>query len=636
MDTQEAAWWPRHVWVRRYRTLDARHVPPLLVSVDTDRVGFGRALGPTGAALFERRDQDGHLAVLAMGWTLGDVLRAAHAAGVAHGNLQLEHISLRAGFWSLGGWSVGLAATPDAIAADVDGLRRALHAACAAQGGDVDGSYCAEPLTLLDGPRPDLDRFLARAEQVLRAAHGGDAEPPAYATPTQPPPDAGRPAYATPTRPPPGAAPAPRRAPTGAMPTLPLPAPPTSPPPPLPLAPATPTRVQPRGATATAVSIGVVAGAVLVASLAGLWLWPPSTAGLDGLSGAASRGPSSTTPSTAEGARAAAAAARSEPGAAAPSDLAAVAAPSGAAAAAAQAGAALGAVQAAGPAGARAAGATPRGDAAAVAAQDDAGAPADAQPDGAPPAVAIDAAPPRDADAGLHPMAAAAFQPAPKRRRPPRSARPVPAGTVLLGLDVRRLKKAACPEGVPCPAVPTVEQANGSVRVDAFRLDRAEVSRKAYARCVDDGACPDLKLPAGGRHRPQTHTPRDAAAAYCAWRGGRLPTFAEWQRAARGDDTRLFPWGDDPPFVPPHRRRAHVVTSKDFPLTIGRYAEFAGPYGHINLVGNVREWTADGPATAAVTAGGSFRDAPADLRVTRRATTRADRRDDDLGFRCAY
>ncbi|MCB9536100.1 MAG: SUMF1/EgtB/PvdO family nonheme iron enzyme [Myxococcales bacterium] len=588
MDTQEAAWWPRHVWVRRYRTLDARHVPPLLVSVDTDRVGFGRALGPSGAALFERRDRDRHLAALAMGWTLGDVLRAAHAAGVAHGNLQLDHISLRAGFWSLGGWSVGLAATPDAIAADVEGLRVALTEACAAQGGDLETSLCAEPLALLDGPRPDLDRFLARAEQVLRAAHGGALEPPAYATPTR--------RHRRPRCRPTPRRRAPRRSPRqpAAIPALPLP----------PIGPAAAAARRAHHPDARATPRRDARRPSRSAASRPRCSWPRWPA-----CGCGRRPPSASTAC---------------PGAAArfPVDH----HPQHGGGRARR----RGRRGAARRRGQQRAGGRRRDAPPAAEVPDDAKVAADASPDAAQP---IDAGP---ADASLHPMAAAAFQPTPRKRKPPRSARPVPAGTVRLGLDVRRLKNVACPEGVPCPAVPTVEQANGSVRVDAFRLDRTEVSRKAYARCVDDGACPDLKLPAGGRHRPQTHTPRAAAAAYCAWRGGRLPTFAEWQRAARGDDTRLFPWGDDPPFVPPHRRRAHVVTSKDYPLTIGRYAEFAGPYGHINLVGNVREWTADGPATAAVTAGGSFRDAPADLRVTRRATTRADRRDDDLGFRCAY
>jgi formylglycine-generating enzyme required for sulfatase activity len=141
------------------------------------------------------------------------------------------------------------------------------------------------------------------------------------------------------------------------------------------------------------------------------------------------------------------------------------------------------------------------------------------------------------------------------------------------------------------------------VTLRPFFLDRTEVTHAAYAACVSAGAC---KPPARGIAR-ETHAGDDArfqrptqpvngvswfdAAAYCAWRGARLPTEAEFERAIRGDDGRRFPWGNEPP------TRERTVFGR--PLETGATDDVAthpagrGPYGHEDLAGNVWVWTAD-------------------------------------------
>ncbi len=160
----------------------------------------------------------------------------------------------------------------------------------------------------------------------------------------------------------------------------------------------------------------------------------------------------------------------------------------------------------------------------------------------------------------------------------------VPGGTFTMGQDGRGIRD---------------EQPAHSVDVAPFLLDKTEVTNAAYTVCVEAKICrrpAHLNTEKSGfeplatfrtENRPVSGVSHEDAQAYCKWAKKRLPTEAEWERAARGSDGRLFPWGDA--FPAPETAVFRVkVTSP-----VGSRRKGAGPYGHLDLAGNVWEWVAD-------------------------------------------
>jgi len=214
------------------------------------------------------------------------------------------------------------------------------------------------------------------------------------------------------------------------------------------------------------------------------------------------------------------------------------------------------------------------------------------------------------------------------------------------------------------------ERPEHSVTLDAYYIDQYEVTAGRYQQFIesanrnlpptwDDEAAQTMSnLPAVG----MTWTD---AAAYCKWAGRRLPTEAEWEKAARGTDGRRYPWGHMQPFVDIANYNRGVWVSDAItlvPVNSGlegmsvRHGLKQGgksPYGLFHMAGNAAEWVADwydreyyqkspeknptGPSQGErrVLRGGSWADLPAALRVTARFSAEPDFEDRTMGFRCA-
>lgn len=135
-----------------------------------------------------------------------------------------------------------------------------------------------------------------------------------------------------------------------------------------------------------------------------------------------------------------------------------------------------------------------------------------------------------------------------------------------------------------------------TVFLDAFWIDKVEVSNAMYIKCMRAGFCTGLVSDNiyyqnwVYRDHPITYVTWVQANEYCQWAGRRLPTEAEWEKAARGTDGRMYPWGDDAP----NPRLANFSGSMIHEaVSVYRYPLGASPYGALNMSGNVREWVID-------------------------------------------
>jgi len=197
------------------------------------------------------------------------------------------------------------------------------------------------------------------------------------------------------------------------------------------------------------------------------------------------------------------------------------------------------------------------------------------------------------------------------------------------------------------------EKPRHRVHLDAYSIDRFEVANGLYRRFMEatGRAAPrfwthgDLN----GASQPVVGVSWHDADAYCRWFGKRLPTEAEWEAAARGDDGRTYPWGEQW-----DSSRANSKESQlNKPAPVGSYPSGVSPYGVHDMAGNVWEWVADwyakdyyqrspqrnprGPEAGPwkVLRGGAWGYLPSLLRTTSRLSITPDLRNTVVGFRCA-
>ncbi|MGQ0694913.1 MAG: formylglycine-generating enzyme family protein [Nitrospiraceae bacterium] len=204
------------------------------------------------------------------------------------------------------------------------------------------------------------------------------------------------------------------------------------------------------------------------------------------------------------------------------------------------------------------------------------------------------------------------------------------------------------------------EQPQRTIFLDTFSIDRYEVTNHQYQQFVlatgHRKAAPPARYAKSlgkmrGTNQPIVYVSWDDATDYCRWKGKRLPTEAEWEKAMRGIDGRLWPWGNGE--KPNGANWARVQDGHELSGRVGSFQTDKSPFGVMDGAGNVMEWVDDwydetyykespeeNPSSPEhgnyrVLRGGSYTTTGADIRITTRSKMVPDYRDETIGFRCA-
>jgi len=232
----------------------------------------------------------------------------------------------------------------------------------------------------------------------------------------------------------------------------------------------------------------------------------------------------------------------------------------------------------------------------------------------------------------------------------------IPAGHFSMGCDSQHSSYSCVYD----------EQPLHTIYLDAYRIDKTEVTNSQYSQCVSIGYC----TPPGSKssstrsfyfgnsnysNYPVIYVSQGQASTYCSWVGKRLPTEAQWEKAAHGVGVQVFPWGNTEPTCAMTNADLGISCKGDT-TAVGSFLSGASPYGVLDMAGNVVEWVSDqyssnyysaypttdwpnnpfGPNNGSgyVLRGGSFTSNEDLLRVVRRSSAEFYLQTNFIGFRC--
>ncbi|MBN1487833.1 MAG: SUMF1/EgtB/PvdO family nonheme iron enzyme [Anaerolineae bacterium] len=174
------------------------------------------------------------------------------------------------------------------------------------------------------------------------------------------------------------------------------------------------------------------------------------------------------------------------------------------------------------------------------------------------------------------------------------------------------------------------------VNLPEFQIDKYEVTYQQYEIFISETghSAPWGSYPEALAGHPIINVTWEDAYAYCEWAGKRLPTDAEWEKAARGDDGRIYPWGDEWNVAYANTSESGVGSSQ----VVGSYPDGASYYGVMDMAGNVWEWVddwANADQENKIIRGGAWNAVNKWAQTFAHNEVRPNYAQDSLGFRCA-